>query len=58
MRNGQPHNPVAGGKNVQQVIATANATKGRRVVRGGSWSFNAKSVRVGKSSRGETFAVE
>ena len=39
-------NPIAGAKNVQQVITNAAVSKARRVVRGGSWSFNAKSVRV------------
>ena len=44
--SGQQHNPVAGAENVQQIIANTDPNKARRVVRGGSWSFNAKSVRV------------
>lgn len=44
--DGEQRNPVAGAENVQQVIANAAVSKGKRVVRGGSWSFNAKSVRV------------
>ena len=44
--NGQQRNPVAGAENVQQVIAGGGVSKEKRVVRGGSWSFNAKSVRV------------
>jgi len=44
--NGQPRNPVAGAEDVQQAIANADANRERCVVRGGSWSFNAKSVRV------------
>jgi formylglycine-generating enzyme required for sulfatase activity len=39
-------NPVAGAENIQQAIANVGVGKGKRVVRGGSWSFNAKSVRV------------
>ena len=44
--NGQRGNPVAGAENIQGVIANAGANNKKRVVRGGSWSFNAKSVRV------------
>ena len=40
------HNPIAGAENVQQAITNADVSKEKRVVRGGSWSFNAKSVRV------------
>ena len=40
------NNPIAGAENIQQAIANADAGKAKRVVRGGSWSFNAKSVRV------------
>ena len=39
-------NPIAGAENIQQVITNVNVGKAKRVVRGGSWSFNAKSVRV------------
>ena len=39
-------NPIAGAKNLQQALADAGVNKDKRVVRGGSWSFNAKSVRV------------
>ncbi len=39
-------NPIAGAENVQQAISEASLSKAKRVVRGGSWSFNAKSVRV------------
>ncbi|MCY3743850.1 MAG: formylglycine-generating enzyme family protein [Candidatus Poribacteria bacterium] len=39
-------NPIAGAENVQQAITNAGVSKEKRVVRGGSWSFNAKSVRV------------
>ena len=42
----QQGNPVAGAGNVQGVIANAGSNNKKRVVRGGSWSFNAKSVRV------------
>ncbi len=44
--NGGQRNPIAGAENVQQAIAEADLSKAKRVVRGGSWSFNAKSVRV------------
>lgn len=44
--NGRKRNPIAGAENVQQAIVDANFSKAKRVVRGGSWSFNAKSVRV------------
>ena len=40
------NNPIAGAENVQQAITNASANKKKRVARGGSWSFNAKSVRV------------
>ncbi len=39
-------NPIAGAGNIQQAITDARLSKAKRVVRGGSWSFNAKSVRV------------
>jgi formylglycine-generating enzyme required for sulfatase activity len=39
-------NPVAGAENIQQAIANVGVGKEKRVVRGGSWSFNPKSVRV------------
>ena len=39
-------NPIAGAENVQQAITNVDVSKKKRVVRGGSWSFNAKSVRV------------
>ena len=44
--NGGQRNPVAGAENVQLAIANADRSKAKRIVRGGSWSFNAKSVRV------------
>ena len=44
--NGQQRNPVAGAESGQGTIANAGTNRARRVVRGGSWSFNAKSVRV------------
>ena len=39
-------NPVAGAEHVQQVLDNFTNIRERRVVRGGSWSFNAKSVSV------------
>ncbi len=44
--NSPRRNPVAGAAHIQQVIDNFTNTQERRVVRGGSWSFNAKSVRV------------
>ena len=40
------NNPIAGAEDIQQAITNQGLSKGKRVVRGGSWSFNAKSVRV------------
>ena len=46
MRIRLKHNPIAGAENISQIIDNFKNIKTRRVVRGGSWSFNAKSVRV------------
>lgn len=39
-------NPIAGAKHINEILVHFKDIKTRRVVRGGSWSFNAKSVRV------------
>ncbi len=44
--NSPQRNPIAGAENLNQIINNFKDVKTRRVVRGGSWSFNAKSVRV------------
>ncbi|RKU11919.1 hypothetical protein C6501_11940 [Candidatus Poribacteria bacterium] len=44
--NSPQRNPIAGAENLNQIIDNFQNIKTRRVVRGGSWSFNAKSVRV------------
>ncbi len=40
------HNPIVGGNSIRQLVDNYKDVESRRVVRGGSWSFNAKSVRV------------
>lgn len=44
--NSPRRNPVAGEESMHQIVENFTNIKARRVVRGGSWSFNAKSVRV------------
>ena len=44
--NSPRRNPVAGAESINQIVDNFTTIKARRVVRGGSWSFNAKSVRV------------
>ncbi len=39
-------NPIAGAEDISQIVDNFKNIETRRVVRGGSWSFNAKSVRV------------
>lgn len=48
--NSPQRNPIAGAENLKQIIKNSKDIKTRRVVRGGSWSFNAKSVRVSNRS--------
>ncbi len=44
--NSPQRNPIAGPENLNQIVNNFKDIATRRVVRGGSWSFNAKSVRV------------
>ena len=40
------HNPIADAENINHLVENFKNVETRRIVRGGSWSFNAKSVRV------------
>ena len=44
--NSPRQNPIAGAEHLNQIVDKFKNIETRRVVRGGSWSFNAKSVRV------------